>query len=46
MTEQELEEITAYNLHDLAYYEQEAEMLRQAAEQGRHGGEGEEVDDG
>lgn len=46
MNNEELEVMTGINLRDEAYYLEEAEALRQAAEQGLHNGNGEEVEDG
>lgn len=46
MDREELEQITEYQLHDLAYYEAEAAALQAAAEMGRHGGDGDEVEEG
>ena len=45
MTSDELETMTAINLRDEAYYLEEAQKLQEAAEQGRHGGNGEEVEE-
>ena len=45
MTEDELEQVTGWNLEERQRLMEEAQALMQAVREGRHGGNGPEVED-